>query len=213
MPLSNVAFGVLSTLGNVGEAAISNRDRPRYGNALFGSFGRDFMTADGRRIMIVAITRRQWTGLLRVLELEAEIAVLEKRLGVNFEADEGERFIHRDELFVLVQQRVGGRHFENLTEAFDHLAVCWGEYNTVYEALGSDLRLSTANPMFERISHPSGETYIAAGFPGIVPNVERASVRPAPRLGAHTDEILADELGVTEGEIARLHDGGLVAGP
>jgi 2-methylfumaryl-CoA isomerase len=66
--------------------------------------------------------------------------------------------------------------------------------------------------MFERISHPSGETYIAAGFPGIVPGAQRLSVRPAPRIGAHTDEILADELGLAEGEIARLHDAGLVAG-
>jgi 2-methylfumaryl-CoA isomerase len=211
--LSNVAFGVLSTLGNIGEVAISGQDRPRYGNALFGSFGRDFLTADGRRIMIVAITRRQWIGLVRVLELEAEVAALEKRFGVNFEADEGGRFIHRDELFELVQRRVSARHFDNLAEAFDHHAVCWGEYNTVFEALRKDHRLSTANPMFERISHPSGETYIAAGFPGIVPGAERASVRPAPRLGAHTDEVLADELGLAEGEIARLHDGGLVAGP
>jgi 2-methylfumaryl-CoA isomerase len=38
-------------------------------------------------------------------------------------------------------------------------------------------------------------------------------VRPAPRLGAHTDEILAHELGLAEGEIARLYDDGLVAGP
>jgi 2-methylfumaryl-CoA isomerase len=38
-------------------------------------------------------------------------------------------------------------------------------------------------------------------------------VRPAPRLGAHTDQILAVELGLPEGEIGRLHDQGIVAGP
>lgn len=213
VPLSNVAFGVLSTLGNIGEVATSGRDRSRYGNALFGSFGHDFLTADGQRIMIVAITRRQWTGLLRVLDLEGEVEILEKRLGVDFAADEGERFIHRHELFELVQRRVGTWRFESLAKAFDHLAVCWGKYSTVREALGRDCRLSTANPMFECISHPSGETYIAAGFPGVVPGAERPSVRPAPRLGADTDEILAGELGLAEGEIARLHDSGLVAGP
>lgn len=213
VPLSNVAFGALSMLGNVGEVAISGEDRPRYGNALFGSFGRDFLTSDGRRVMIVAITRRQWTGLMGVLQLEVEIADLEKRFGVNFEADEGARFIHRDELFELVQRKVAAWHFENLAEAFDHHAVCWGEYHTVREALAKDFRLSTTNPMFQRIRHPSGETYIAAGFPGIITGAARAAVRPAPRLGAHTDEILAHELGLAEGEIARLHDDGLVAGP
>lgn len=213
VPLSNVAFGVLSTLGNIGEVAISGQDRPRYGNALFGSFGRDFRTADGRCIMIVAITRRQWTGLIHVLKLEAEIAAAEQRHGVNFEADEGARFNHRQELFALVQQRIGASHFENLAEAFDHHAVCWGEYQTVREALQKDFRLSAANPMFESIAHPSGETYIAAGFPGIMAGTARTPVRPAPRLGTHTDEILAAELGLPEGEIGRLHDAGIVAGP
>jgi len=213
VPLSNVAFGVLSMLGNIGEVAISGQDRPRYGNALFGSFGREFRTADGRCIMIVAITRRQWTGLIHVLNLEAEIAAAEQRHGVNFATNEGARFIHREELFALVQERVTASHFENLAEAFDHHAVCWGEYHTVREALQKDFRLSVANPMFEHISHPSGETYIAAGFPGNLPGAKRAPVRPAPRLGAHTDEILAAELGLPEGEIGRLHDAGIVAGP
>lgn len=212
VPLSNVAFGTLSTLGNIAEVAISGEDRPRFGNALFGSFGRNFLTADGRQVMIVAITRRQWTGLVAVLELKAEIADLEKRFDVNFEADEGARFIHRDELFKLVQHKVAAWHFENLVETFDHHAVCWGEYHTVREALATDFRLSTANPMFQRISQPSGETYIAAGFPGIMTGATRAAVQPAPQLGAHTDEILADELGLAEGEIARLHDRKLVAG-
>ncbi|MSO67855.1 MAG: 2-methylfumaryl-CoA isomerase, partial [Pseudolabrys sp.] len=110
-------------------------------------------------------------------------------------------------------QRIGARHFENLAEAFDHHAVCWGEYQTVREALQKDFRLSAANPMFECISHPSGETYIAAGFPGIMSGAERTPVRPAPRLGVHTDEILAGELGLPESEIGRLHDAGIVAGP
>lgn len=212
VPLSNVAFGVLSALGNVGEVANSGRDRPRYGNALFGTFGRDFITADDHRVMIVAITQRQWTGLVRVLKLETQVAALEKHLCVNFVTDEGKRFIHRDELFKLVQQQVGEWQFASLTEAFDHNAVCWGEYNTVHEAMQKDIRLSIANPMFERVSHPSGEAYIAAGFPGIALGMERMSVRPAPRLGADTDEILTSELGLPANEIARLHDAGLVAG-
>ena len=41
---------------------------------------------------------------------------------------------------------------------------------------------------------------------------ERTPVRPAPALGAHTDEILAEVLGLGDSEIARLHDCGIVAG-
>jgi 2-methylfumaryl-CoA isomerase len=38
-------------------------------------------------------------------------------------------------------------------------------------------------------------------------------VRRAPTLGEHTDEILADLLGLSGAEIGRLHDTGTVAGP
>jgi 2-methylfumaryl-CoA isomerase len=37
--------------------------------------------------------------------------------------------------------------------------------------------------------------------------------RPAPELGAHTDEVLAELLGLSGTEIGRLHDRGLVDGP
>ena len=85
---------------------------------------------------------------------------MEKRLGVDFKTDEGERFIHRQELFALVQQLSGATISRIFPEAFDDHAVCWGEYHTVCEVLRKDFRLSTANPMFERISHPSGETLL-----------------------------------------------------
>jgi 2-methylfumaryl-CoA isomerase len=212
VPLSNIAFSTLSTLGNIGEVASSGHDRPRYGNALYGSFGRDFTTADGRRVMIVAITRRQWQGLLITLDLQADVASLEQELGVDFTVDEGARFTHRDQLFGRVERAVAARRFDSLPELFDRHGVCWGEYQSVCAALEVDQRVSTANPMFERISHPSGETYLAAGFPGIFTGQDRLPVRAAPRLGANTDEILANDLGLSDGEIGRLHDSGIVAG-
>jgi 2-methylfumaryl-CoA isomerase len=213
VPLSNVAFGMLSTLGNIGEVAASGQDRPRYGNALFGSFGRDFVTADGQRLMLVAITQRQWKGLLAALGLQAEVAALEQRHGVRFENDDGARFRHRDALFALVQARIGARAAAELADVFDRHAVCWGPYQTVREALAQDPRLSAANPMFEPVSQPSGERYLAGGFPGVMVGAGRAPVRPAPRLGADTDEILAGELGLPGHEIGRLRDAGIVAGP
>lgn len=213
VPLSNVAFATLSVLGNLGEVATTGRDRERYGNALYGSFGRDFVTADGRRIMIVAITKRQWKGLVVSLELGPEIEALQQRLGVDFTANESARFLHRDALFALVEDALHRRHFGSLPELFDQHGVCWGEYQSVKQALDHDPRLSAANPMFERISHPSGETYLAAGFPGVLAGSDRVPVRPAPQLGAHTDQILAEDLGLSGGEIGRLREAGIVAGP
>ena len=53
------------------------KDRPRYGNDVFGAFGRDFRTSDGHYLMLVALSPRQWTGLLAALGIEAEIAIIE----------------------------------------------------------------------------------------------------------------------------------------
>ena len=44
VPLSDVAMATLGHLGQVAEVATSGRDRPRMGNELYGSFGRDFVT-------------------------------------------------------------------------------------------------------------------------------------------------------------------------
>ena len=35
----------------------------------------------------------------------------------------------------------------------------------------------------------------------------------APTLGEHTDQILSETLGLSDGEIGRLHDDRIVAGP
>src|SRR5690606_19043401 len=96
VPLSDVAISTLGNLGQIAEVATTGADRPRVGNDLFGAFGRDFATADGRRIMLVAITARQWSGLVAALGIAGEIATLEGTHGVSFAKDEGLRFEHRD---------------------------------------------------------------------------------------------------------------------
>jgi 2-methylfumaryl-CoA isomerase len=141
VPLSNVAFSVLSSLGNIAEVATSGKDRPRYGNAMYGSFGRDFATADGQRMMIVAITQRQWLGLLTALDLQAEVAALERRHSVDFTKDEGARFIHREDLFEIVQRAVARRQFSELPELFEKLGVCWGSSSPTSLRLLRKLRL------------------------------------------------------------------------
>ena len=56
LALKDVALAMLGNLGILGEVMVNGVDRPKYGNALYGAFGQDFPTADGRRIMIVALT-------------------------------------------------------------------------------------------------------------------------------------------------------------
>lgn len=210
VPLSDLAASSLSHLGSVAEV-LSAGDRPRMGNDLFGAFGRDFVTADGKRLIVVAITPRQWTGLLKTLDLGDAVSAIEADLGVSFARDEGARFVHRARLFPLFEATFAARTAEALKPAFDAGGVTWGEYQTLHQAVTADPRLFTANPLFQTLTHPSGLTYPTSGPAGTLANEARGAVAIAPKLGQHTDEVLASVLGLDSGAIGRLHDEGLVA--
>ena len=210
VPLSDLAASSLSHLGSVAEVLAAG-DRPRMGNDLFGAFGRDFVTADGKRLIVVAITPRQWSGLLKTLDLGDAIAAIEAELGLSFAKDEGARFIHRARLFPLFDAAFAARTADALKPAFDAGGVTWGQYQTLHQAVTDDARLFTANPLFETLTHPSGLTYPTSGPAATLAGEARSPVAPAPRLGAHTDQVLAEILGLDSGAIGRLHDEGLVA--
>jgi len=67
--------------------------------------------------------------------------------------------------------------------------------------------------MFALVDQPGIGTYLMPGSPLDFSNVPRLPPQPAPRLGEHTDEILLEVLGLSEGEVGKLHDEGIVAGP
>ena len=67
--------------------------------------------------------------------------------------------------------------------------------------------------MFSMVDDPGIGSYLAPGSPFDFGRAARQPVKRAPILGEHTDEILLDILGVSEGEVGRLHDDGIVSGP
>ncbi|MDB5447438.1 MAG: L-carnitine dehydratase/bile acid-inducible protein [Phenylobacterium sp.] len=210
IPLSDIAASTLANLGMTAETKLLGHQRGRMGNELYGAFGRDFVTRDGKRIMLVAITARQWAGILEVLGIAEPVAVIEAELGVAFGKDEGLRFEHRARLMPLFDAAFAGKDLAALTPAFESLGVCWGPYQPLEAAL-ADPRLFAGNPVFQELTHPSGERYPAPGPAATIPQDRRGDVRIAPTLGQHTDEVLSELLGLSSGEIARLHDQGLVA--
>jgi 2-methylfumaryl-CoA isomerase len=210
LPLSDVALASLGHLGHLGEVQMGE-DRPRFGNELYGAFGRDFLTADGDRLMVIAITPRQWSGLIAVLGLDSHVAHLETELGVSFASDEGVRFRHRGRLMPLVEAAIAGRATHELTAAFEARAVCWSQYQTLKTAVNCDPHFSSRNPILATIDHPSGCRYLAPGAAATISSEERMVPRAAPSLGRDTDEVLADVLRLSAREIARLHHEGLAA--
>lgn len=210
IPLQDVATGSVANLGMLAEVLTTGRDRERLGNDVFGAFGRDFATADGRRLMLMAITPRQWTGLVAVLGIGDAVAAVEGERGVSFAKDEGLRFAHRDALFPLVEAAVARRRGDELVPELERQGCCYGAYRTLSEA-AADPALVTENPMFGAAENPSAEHYPAAGSFATIADQPRASPRPAPALGADTEQVLGEKLGLARGEIARLKNQGLIA--
>jgi 2-methylfumaryl-CoA isomerase len=210
VPLSDIGAATMANLGFTAETMLAGRQRSRMGNDIFGAFGRDFTTRDGQTLMLLAITPKQWSKALEVLGIAAEVTALEGELGVSFATDEGLRFTHRARLYPLFERAFAGRTAANLAPAFDAGGVTWGAYQPLEAAL-DDPRLYKGNPVFADIRHPSGLNYPAPGAMATIPQDLRGDPRPAPRLGQHTDEVLCEVLGMSGGEIAKLHDDGVVA--
>ncbi len=211
IPLSDVGIATLANLGMLAEVLCEGRDRPRYGNDVFGAFGRDFVTADGKRLMIVALTAKQWRALVDTLGMSAEVARIEAERGVSFAIDEGERFMHRDALVPLVADRVAKRRAAELVDALQKAGGCVGLYQTLAEA-AKDRMLVSDNPIFAEAMGPSGFAAPTPGSPITFAGEVRERPAPAVRLGAHTEEVLADVLQLGASEIAALFDQKIVAG-
>lgn len=212
LALKDVAMATMGHLGFLGEATFADEDRPRAGNYLFGALGRDFETSDGHRIMIVGLTGSQWRRLLRATELAPRFDALGAALDLDL-ADEGNRYRARREISEILESWVGGRTLSEVREIFDENRVTWGPYRTVREALAQDPDLSPDNPMFADVEQPGMGSWIVPGTPLDFGALPREPVGRAPLLGEHTDEVLLDVLGMSEGEVGRLHDDGIVAGP
>jgi len=210
VPLMDMALASISNLGLIAEALHTGANRPRYGNEVYGAFGRDYLTADNKRLMVMAITPRQWTGLLEALHIAEAVAGIEMARRVSFAQDEGARFEHRDALVPIVEAAISERNSTELIPEFDRLGVCWGPYQTMLETARDPMHMRD-NQMFAEVMNPSGLTYPIAGAPATLPSDERQPPCRAPFLGEHTEEILSTLLGLGADEISRLHDTGTVA--
>ncbi len=211
LALSDVALAVVSAMGHVAEAQLFGHERPRLGNDLYGAFGRDFATRDGRRVMPVAISDKQWLSLTEATESTEQLRLLASQLGLDFD-DEGDRFEARDEIAAIIAPWCAARSLAEVRQAFDAHGVCWGPYQTFRQMVADDPRCSIANPLFAEIDQPGVGQVLAAGSP-LAPAVGRVPVAPAPVLGEHTDEVFAEVLGLSDAALGDLHDRRLIAGP
>jgi len=208
--LSDVAVAMVGNLGRLAQAelgGVATKD----GNHLFGAFGHDFETRDGRRVMVVALTDRQWSALCQATGIGVACEEIEEATGHDL-STQGGRFEARDLIASLLRPWFVARDLSSINELFNRAGVSWGPYQTFTQLATEDARCSLANPLFAEIEHPGVGRYRMPGSPVWFENVDRAPVSRSPLLGEHTDELLAEVLGLSSTEIGRLHDAGVVAG-
>jgi 2-methylfumaryl-CoA isomerase len=198
--LSDVAFATVGHLGRIAEVQLEGREQPRDGNYLYGAFGGDFPTADARRVMVVALTSRQWKALKEATGTEELFDKVCEATGHDFRGEAG-RYEGRDLIRELLTPWFAQRTLEQVRSAFEGTGVSWGPYQTFKQLVADDPRCSEANPMFSMVEHPVG-TYLTPASPLKFSVSGRVPAKPSPRLGAHTEEVLAELATPAEEEAA-----------
>jgi 2-methylfumaryl-CoA isomerase len=209
LALEDVALATMGNLGFIGEAQLG-ATRGRAGNYLFGAFGGDFATQDGARVMVVALTARQWQALQSALDLHEPVRALERQLELDL-ALEGNRFVAREAIARLVGHCIGALSLSEISRRFTERGVCWSRYQTVQELVTRDPACSTANPLFERVHQPAVGELLTPTIPLEFSQGGRMPPLPAPRLGEHTAEVLSSLLGLSTAAIGKLAQGKVIA--
>ena len=210
--LKDVGLAMLGNLGIVGEVLVNHENRPKYGNSLYGAFGENFRTADGRRVMVVGLTRRQWDLLCRCTGLRDEMDALARRLGLDFEA-EGDRFEARAQIAAVFEPWFAERAVDDFAALFDEAGVTWSVFQTFDEVVRTDPDCSPDGALFSMVEQPGVGTFPVPGSPLEFSALARTEPTRAAVLGEHTDEILSTLLGLSSREITDLRDTGIVGGP
>jgi 2-methylfumaryl-CoA isomerase len=162
--------------------------------------------------MVIGLTERQWRGLVKATGIAPEIDALAERLGLDLR-EEGNRYRARHAITAILRPWFAARRVTDFAETFDAAGLTWSEFRSFAEAVRLDPDLSTENPMFDRRGSARHRRLSRARHPVRFSAVPREAPVRAPALGEHTEAILADVLGLGSGQIARLFDRGVVAGP
>ena len=211
VPLGDVAIGTAANAGAMAEMLYRGGDRERLGNAIWGALGRDFVSCDGKRFMVAALTAKQWNALIAALGVSDQIAALEASSGLSFATSDANRFDQRNAIFAIMQHAAGQRDYTDLAQQLTAAGATFERYRTMYE-MAQDPVLVADNPLFgPSPANPSGFVYPAARSFANVPGQPRGDPRPAPYLGEHSAEVLGAVLGLDAVTIDKLIGTGLVA--
>jgi 2-methylfumaryl-CoA isomerase len=191
LPLDDVALATAANLGFLTEVMVNGEQRPRLGNAIYGQYGRDFVTSDGQAFMVVALTARHFRDLAELTGTTTAVAALADALGADF-TDEGQRYEHREVLGDLFAGWFGSHTGAEAGAALSASSVLWDRYQSFADVVNSPR--VTGNPLFAPLEQDRIGTYPAPGLPMSVDGVHTLAA-PAPVLGEHNAAVRAEWLG------------------
>jgi 2-methylfumaryl-CoA isomerase len=203
--LEDVARTSVADLGWYSETLRAAGGRPKVGNHVYGTFGQDFATRDGR-IIVVGITKRQWAALQKVTGTEEVFAALAQSLDVDF-ADEGVRYTQRELIVAVVSGWFAAHTTDEALAALRAAGGLAAAYRTpaqVAAAVGT----APAAGLYRTAGGPLGDLVVgtsAIRVDGYAPRADRPVV-----FGADTQRVLAEDLGMNDKEIAGLRDRGII---
>lgn len=208
LALNDVALWSVGNLGWLAAADLDGAARRPGGNDVYGAFGTDFRTRDGRRVMVVALTAAQWQALVEATATDVVFGALEASLDVDFRRDL-DRYTWRATLSSILHPWFAAHDYDEVAHRLDAGRVLWGPYYDMAEAA----RMAReAGSLVREITHPGIGPSLAAGSP-LRWQSQSEPPAPAPELGADTDEILIGALGLNGREIGGLYERGVVCGP
>ena len=210
LALKDVAAAMIGNLGMIGEAATASKQRGKSGNDLYGAYGHDFVCADGQRIMVIGLTERQWKLIVQVTDSAEAMSKLENETGLSLRL-EANRWKLRGRISELLEPWFLNRKVSDFSNDFDNLGLTWSIFRSLDEALKHDKDLSSDNPMFQIKDQAGLGRFPVPASPVTFAHAGRNLVKTAPFLGEHTEEILSEIVGASDGEISKLFDQGIVA--
>ncbi|MGW4094857.1 CoA transferase [Nocardia sp. NPDC004750] len=208
--LEDVALATVGNLGFLSEAQINGSSRPRIGNHLYGGFARDFITRDGHKVMIVALTKRHWNELVGVTAQAIAVTGLENSLGVDF-TREDDRYTYREMLAGLFQVWFGNQTTQDVEAALRPTSLLWARYRSFDEVVDPASTDVWNNPMMSMLTQPGIPAHLAPGSPIRFNDMPRTADQ-APELGAHNREILTTLVGLSDRELCELEQKGVIGG-
>lgn len=206
LALADIALAGVASMGWLAEADAAGRPRPRHGNHVFGSFGVDFETSDGQRVMIVALTQGQWDALRDVTETGAVFAALEEVLDADLSL-ESDRYRLRETIASVLRPWFLARDFETVRDLLDEARVLWSPYRDMAEV--AKVARADDGQFVADVDQPGIGAALATGSPWRS-NDTRSQALPAPSLAGNTDQVLTDQLGLTTSDLDDLRQAGVI---